>query len=180
VLRRSLLRSLLVPLSVLVFSGATLGDAEPNDSGHRPMLPLPEIRLPKGTTMKVRVMQPISSDTAKLGDQVDLEVAEDVKVDGTVIVSKGGKAEGFVTQAMSGKLWGAGSVTVHVGSVVTRTGFRLPVYGSATASAISGVLTDNAAKEATIRQGVEITVSTEIDIPLEAAFYRETELTADK
>jgi hypothetical protein len=37
-----------------------------------------------------------------------LEVAEDVKIDGTIIVPKGGKAEGFVAEAMSGTLWGCG------------------------------------------------------------------------
>ena len=125
--------------------------------------------------MKLPIVQPISSATASLGDHVDLEVAEDVKIDGTVIIPKGGKAEGFVAEAMSGKLWGAGSITVYVGSVLTRTGLRIPVYGSTTASTTSGPATDSASKEVTIPQGVEITASTETDIPLEAAFYRETE-----
>jgi hypothetical protein len=138
------------------------------------------LHLPKGTTVKLRVVQPILSATARLGDHVDLEVAEDVKIDGTVIIPKGGKAEGFVAEAMSGRLWGAGSVTVYVGSVLTRTGFRIPVSGSTTASAISGMATDSASKEVTIRQGAEIMASTELDIPLEAAFYQEAEFAASK
>jgi hypothetical protein len=114
-----LCRSLLVLLSFVLVYGARLGEAKPNDTPE-PTMQSREIRLPKGTTAKLRVVQPISSATARLGDRVDLDVAEDVKIDGTVIVPKGGKAEGFVAQAMSGKLWGTGSVTVYVGSVLIR------------------------------------------------------------
>jgi hypothetical protein len=167
-----------VPLLLMVFilvCAIHPGEAKESNDTPQPDVNAKTLHLLKRTTVKLRVVQPISSATARLGDHVDLEVAEDVKIDGTVIISKRGKAEGFVAQAMSGKLWGAGSVTVYVGSVLTRTGFRIPVYGSTTASAISGTATDSASKEVTIPQGVEITASTEIDIPLEAAFYRETE-----
>ena len=171
-------RSLLVILSFALAYNLPLGDAKPNDMAAS--FQSPKIRLPKGTTVKLRVIQPISSATARLGDRVDLEVAEDVKVDGAIIIPKNGKAEGFVAEAMSGQLWGAGSVAVYVGSLLTRTGFRLPVHGFTTASAITGAATNNASREVMIGEGTEIMASTEIDIPLEAAFYRETELAASK
>ena len=61
-----------------------------------------------------------------------------------------------------------------------QSGLRIPVSGSTTASAISGTATDSASKEVTILRGVEITASTELDIPPEAAFYRDTEFAASK
>ena len=172
-----------VPLLLLAFILACSihpGEAKDSNDTPQPDVNAKTLHLLKGTTVKLRVVQPISSSTARLGDHVDLEVAEDVKINGRVIIPKGGKAEGFVAEAMPGKVWGAGSVTVYVGSVLTRTGLRIPVHGSTTASAISGMATDSASKEVTIAQGVEITASTEIDIPLEAAFYRETEFAASK
>jgi hypothetical protein len=170
-------RSLLFLLCFVLIYGARSGEAKPKDSAGS-MFQSPKIQLPKGTTVKLRFVRPISSASARVGDHVDLEVAEDVKIDGTVIVPGGGKAEGFVAQAMPGKFWGAGSLSVYVGSVVTRTGFRLPVHGSMTASATPGGVTDNASKEVTIPEGVEVTASTDIDIPLEAALYREADLSA--
>lgn len=172
-------KSVLLLSSLVLVFGVGSGEAQRNDT-QGPRMQSNEIHLPKGTTVKLRVTQPISSATARLGNRVDLEVAEDVKIDGTVIVRKGSKAEGFVAEAESGKLWGAGSVTLYVGSVLTRTGFRVPVHGSTTASTISGAATEKASKEVTISPGVKITASTEMGIPLEAAFYRETELTAGK
>ena len=171
--------SLLVMAFVLVCA-ILPGEAKESNDTPKPDVNAKTLHLPKGTIVKLRVVQPISSATARLGDHVDLEVAEDVKIDGTVIIPKGGKAEGYVVEAMSGKLWGAGSVTVYAGSVLTRTGFRIPVSGSTTAAAISGMATDSPSKEVTIPQGAEFTASTELDIPLEAAFYRNTELSASK
>ena len=169
-----MLRRRLLVLSIVLVFGAGSGQAQRNDT-QGPAMQSKQIHLPKGTIVKLQVVQPISSATARLGEHVDLEVAEDVKIDGTVIVPQGAKAEGFVAEAVSGKLWGAGSVTVYVGSVLTRTGFRVPVHGSTAASAIAGAATENATKDVTIPQGVEITASTEIDIPLETALYRETQ-----
>src|ERR1051326_8140335 len=94
-----------------------------------PAAPAADLKVPKGTVVKLRLLEPMSSATAKLGDPVNLEVVEDVKVEGILIIPKGSKAKGFVAEAMSGQMWGAARLGICVGSVFTRTGLLLPVFG---------------------------------------------------
>ncbi len=124
--------------------------------------------VPKGTPVKLRVIQPISSETATTGDRVSLEVTEDVKVGSIVVVPKGSKAEGFVSEVMPARIWGYGSLSIYVSWVRTRAGFDLPVHAvlSIDANAVSGQ-TDGAV----ISKDTPIIAKTELDIPLDKAAY---------
>ncbi len=151
-------RSLLILLSLVISARFVQAEAEK------------ELRIPKGTSIKLRLVQPLSSATARLGDPVQLETVEEMKIDGKVIIPKGGKAQGFVGEAMSGEMWGAGRLGIWVSSVFTRTGFRVPVYGATSALAPSAVeQTASTSKEAAITPAVVVTASTELEIPLGSA-----------
>jgi hypothetical protein len=52
-----------------------------------------------GTPVKLRINRTISSEDAHVGDTVDFEVLEEVQVNGTVVVAKGGLAYATVTEA---------------------------------------------------------------------------------
>jgi hypothetical protein len=57
--------------------------------------------LEDGTPIKMRINRTISSGDAHLGDTVDFEVLEDISVNGTLVIPKGGLAFATVTEAQS-------------------------------------------------------------------------------
>jgi hypothetical protein len=57
--------------------------------------------LEDGTPVKLRINRTISSGDAHVGDTVDFEVLEDISVNGTLIIPKGGIAFATVTQAQA-------------------------------------------------------------------------------
>jgi hypothetical protein len=54
-----------------------------------------------GTPVKLRINRTVSSADAHVGDTVDFEVLEEVPVNGTIVVSKGGTAFATVTEAQA-------------------------------------------------------------------------------
>ena len=57
--------------------------------------------LEDGTPVKMRINRTISSGDAHVGDTVDFEVLEDVSVNGTLVIPKGGLAFATVTEAQA-------------------------------------------------------------------------------
>ncbi len=57
--------------------------------------------LEDGTPVKIRINRTISSGDAHVGDTVDFEVLQDVSVNGTLVVPKGGLAFATVTEAQA-------------------------------------------------------------------------------
>jgi hypothetical protein len=65
-----------------------------------------EIRLPDGTAITVRLMEQLSSETAKTGDIVMFEVVEDVIVDQQVVIRQGTPARGTIVEAVQKRRMG--------------------------------------------------------------------------
>jgi hypothetical protein len=61
--------------------------------------PVKQLVLEDGTPVRLRISQTVSSEDAHVGDRVEFEVLEEVKVGQTVIIPKGGLAWGTVTEA---------------------------------------------------------------------------------
>jgi hypothetical protein len=58
-----------------------------------------DLTLPNDTPIHLKFSKAVSSETAHVGDVVDLVVAEDVVVDGLCVIPSGASAEGVVTEA---------------------------------------------------------------------------------
>jgi hypothetical protein len=65
--------------------------------GQEPVPRTDKIALQEGEKVRVRVMQELSSKTANVGDLIESEVADDVEVNGKVVIAKGAKALGTIT-----------------------------------------------------------------------------------
>lgn len=72
--------------------------APPQNQAASPLPPTGFVVL-DGTPVKLRINRTISSEDAHVGDTVDFEVLEEVQVNGTVVVAKGGLAYATVTEA---------------------------------------------------------------------------------
>ena len=71
-----------------------------------------------GTPVKLRLGRNISSANEKVGDEVDFEVLEEVKVNDTIVIAKGALAMATVTEADHKKSMGrGGKLDVNIDSV---------------------------------------------------------------
>jgi len=89
-----------------------------------------EFLLRSGTVVHLKLLKSVSSSTAKLGDHVDLEVSEDVVIDGRTVLKKGAPALGTVTDVEPKKHLGhGGKVGVTFASARLVNGDTAPVRG---------------------------------------------------
>ena len=58
-----------------------------------------EYRIPDGTRIAVRLMQPLSSATLKDNDPVSFAIVEDVMVDDQVVIKQGTPVRGLIVEA---------------------------------------------------------------------------------
>jgi hypothetical protein len=83
------------------------------------------IRLEDGTPVRLRLQRTLSSADAHVNDQIDFEVLDEIKVNGIVVIPKGGVAWGTVTAAQSKRRMArGGKLDVNIDSVRTVTGDR--------------------------------------------------------
>jgi hypothetical protein len=74
--------------------------------------------LEDGTPVKLRINRTISSADAHVGDTVDFEVREDVSVNGTLVVAKGGIAFATITEAQAKRRMArGGKLDINIDSV---------------------------------------------------------------
>ncbi len=75
--------------------------AVPPETGELPSTPTSEegtIAIPEGTIVRMMLIQPVNSQHAKVGDRLEFQVLEDVKVAGLVVVPRKSAASGIVTE----------------------------------------------------------------------------------
>jgi hypothetical protein len=107
------------------------------------------------TTIPLEFAQPLSSDTAKVGDPVRLTVAEDVRAGDTVAIPKGTPAVGSVVRVVPVRPGeNPGHVAFKVDSLTVR-GQTLPLHRVA---ALDGAF-DPAAQDARITVGTPVTAT---------------------
>lgn len=129
--------------------------------------------------MRLRTLSPLSSMDNKAGDRFDLEVAEDVLLDGRVVIPRGSPAKGEVTMVKKKGMWGkSGKMETRVLSV-RANGRDIPLRGSVadkgdtgTAGVVGSILVLPIAgffvtgTSATLPQGTGFTGLTESDLPV--------------
>lgn len=84
--------------------------------------------LEDGTPVKLRINRTVSSGDAQTGDTVDFEVLEDISVNGTLVIPKGGLALATVTEAQAKRrIARGGRLDISIDYVKLITGERAPL-----------------------------------------------------
>ena len=87
-----------------------------------------EVVLQEGTVVQVVTTEAISSKTAEVGTTIFLEVAEDVEVNGKIVIAAGSVVKGEITEAGKAKMMGKGGkidFTIDYAKAVNGTNVRL-------------------------------------------------------
>jgi hypothetical protein len=146
-----------------------------------------------GTPIRIRINQTISSADAKVGQTVDFEVLEEVKVAEVVVLPKGGLALATVTEAQSKKSMGrGGKLNVNIDHAKLVNGDKVPLravkenQGGGHVGAMTGAMVATAivffpaaplflfmkGKDITIPKGTEVTAFVNGDYPIDLAKFR--------
>ena len=87
-----------------------------------------ELVIANQTPVHLKLGRALSSESAKVGEEVSFEVTSDLLVNGYVVVKKGAAAAGSVTEAEPrGRMGKAGKLNVSVSSVQLADGGNLPL-----------------------------------------------------
>src|SRR2546427_773319 len=149
--------------------------------------------LQDGTPVRMRINRTISSADAKVGDNVDFEVLDEIKVGDVVLIPKGALALATVTEAVSKRSMGrAGKLNVNVDHLRLADGEKVPLRGIKGAEggghvgAMTGAIVATSivffpaaplflfmhGKDITIPKGTEVTVYVNGDYPVDLAKFR--------
>jgi hypothetical protein len=135
-----------------------------------------EIILPHMTAVHMKIGRTLSSATAHVGEEVPLEVGQDVVIGGITVIAKGTPAVGAVTEAEPKKRMGkAGKLNVGVTSVALANNQKIALrsYGSdqnvGQSSGVSIPLLRG--KDVTLAKDTEITAYVDDDVHLKIASF---------
>jgi hypothetical protein len=161
--------------------------------------PLLEFGLTEDTPVKLKLTRTMSSKDAKVGEKVDFEVLEDIKVKDTVVIRQGALAIATVTKAQPKRSMGrSGKLDINIDYVQLVDGEKVPLRaskggsgGSRTgvmtgAMVATGILFFPAAplflflkgKNIEVPQGSEVTAYVAGDTPLDPARFPATTASA--
>ena len=80
-------------------------------------------RVPEGTVMTLKLLDPVSSAKSALGDQFDLMVVDNIKVDDTIVIPQGSVVRGYVEEVQAPKmLYKGGLLRLNFDHIVSPTG----------------------------------------------------------
>ena len=140
--------------------------------------------LREGTPVRMRLGRTVSSSDANVGDTVDFETLDDVKVGSITLIPKGSSALGTVTEAVSKRRMArGGKLSINIDYVRLPNGGKLPLRGvqagkgGGHVGAMTGAMVATAVvffpaaplflfmhgKDMTIPKGHEVTVYTNTD-----------------
>lgn len=85
-------------------------------------------RIPAGTIIKLKLIDPICSEAMKMGDQFDLMTTEDIRVDKSIIVPVGSVIRGYVDRISPSRILSKGAVVyLDFDHIVGPTGKQVPL-----------------------------------------------------
>jgi hypothetical protein len=130
--------------------------------------------LAAGTSVRVRTLSPLNSQENKTGQQFDLETAEDILVDGRVVVPRGTPAVGELTLVKKKGMWGkSGKLEGRFISIKAR-GVEIPIRGTLNDKGVTGTAGVVGAIVVLPIAGFFVT-GTSADIPAGSTFSAKTE-----
>jgi len=135
-----------------------------------------DLTLPNNTPIRLKFSKTISSETAHVGDSVELVVVEDVLVDGLCLIPKGASASAIVTEAEPRKRMGkGGKLGLNVKSVrladneeAAARSFQETTGSSSTAGTIMPLAHG---KEVAFAQGMEFTAYVDGNVYVKRASF---------
>jgi hypothetical protein len=87
-----------------------------------------KITIPEGTIVVVKSIADISSKTAREGDLLDFITAEDILIDGVVVIKENARVSANVEDAEHAKSLGKqGSLTIKFSNVKAANGVNIPL-----------------------------------------------------
>lgn len=164
----------------------------PTSTSTQTLKPALAFGLQDGTPVKLRITRNLSSADAKVGETVDFEALEDVKIGETVIIPRGGIAWATVTEAQPKRRMGrGGKLNVNIDSVRLASGEKAAlravkdVEGGGNTGKMTGAIVATSiiffpaaplflfvkGKDITIPKGTEIAAYTNGDIELNPAKF---------
>jgi hypothetical protein len=131
--------------------------------------------LAKNTPVRVKLVKSISSATAHVGDAVELEVLDDVLVQGVVVLPKGSKESGVIAEADPKKRFGhGGKLAFSVTSLRLANGEQAPLRAYEEASGGAGTSSAVlASKDASMQQNAEFTLLVDGDVHLKRETFED-------
>ncbi len=130
-----------------------------------------ELTLRNGTAIHLKLGKTISSATAHVGDAVELQVAEQVIVDGILVIPSGAGATGLVTEAEPKKRLGrGGKLAFSINSVRLKDNEKAAVRSfqesPGSNNSAGAILPLTSGKDVVYAQGTEFTAYVDGDIHL--------------
>lgn len=84
-------------------------------------------RVPAGTVITLKMLDPVSSSTSALGDQFDLMIVDNVKVGKSVVIPQGSVIRGSIENVQAPKiLYKGGVIRLDFDHIVSATGKQVP------------------------------------------------------
>src|SRR5437867_7891255 len=148
------------------------------------------LAISDGTPVRIRINQTISSADAKVGQTVDFEILDEIKVGDMVVIPKGGLALATVTEAQSKRSMGrGGKLNINIDHAKLVNGERIPLravkenQGGGHVGAMTGAIVATSivffpaaplflfvhGKDITIPKGTEVTAFVNGDYPIDLA-----------
>lgn len=149
--------------------------------------------LEDGTPVKMRINRTVSSGDAHVGDTVDFEVLEEVNINGTLVVPKGGLAFATVTEAQAKRRMArGGKLDINIDYVKLVSGDKAALRavkdlkgGGHTGAMVGGMVATSLVffpaapfflfmhgKDITIPKGTEVTAYVNGDMKLDIAKFQ--------
>src|ERR1700730_7268790 len=177
---------------LIVFGFAMLGFSQSARQINQPTSATTAAVLEDGTPVKLRIARTLSSADAHVGETVDFEVLEEVRLGNLLMIPKGGVAWATVTEAQSKRRMArGGKLDVNIDSVRLVNGEKAAlravkeVKGGGHTGAMIGAIVGTAVvffpaaplflfmhgKDITIPKGTEITAYINGNFPVDAAKF---------
>jgi hypothetical protein len=153
-------------------------DAPGSPAGVAPSAPSnpSEFTLRNGTPIRLKLGKTVSSATAHVGDAVDLQVAEEVIVDGLAVIPRGAAATGLVKEVEPRKRLGhGGKLAFSIDSVRLKDDEKAAVRSfqeSSGANNSAGGILPGSGKDVVFTQGTEFTAYVDGDMHLKKAAFQ--------
>lgn len=86
-------------------------------------------KIPVGTIIKLKVLNTVNSASSNVGDQFDLMVVENIKVNNSVVLPSGSVIRGSLEEVETSKmLYKGGMIRLYFDHIVSSTGKQVPIY----------------------------------------------------